>query len=38
MLIRVVYKDNVHDYVEDFQLADFSMREKLLSYSAAPGG
>jgi hypothetical protein len=38
MLIRVVYKDNVHDYVKDFQLGSFLDAGEIIKFCAAPGG
>jgi hypothetical protein len=37
MLIRVVYKDNVHDYVKDFQLGRFLDAGKIIKFQRRTG-
>ena len=37
MLIRVVYKDYVHDYVKDFQLARFLDAGKIIKFQRRTG-
>ncbi len=37
MLIRVVYKDNVHDYVKDFQLGRFLDAGKIVMFQRRTG-
>jgi hypothetical protein len=37
MLIRVVYKDNVHDYVKDFQLDRFLDEGKIVKFQRRTG-
>jgi hypothetical protein len=37
MLIRVVYQDNVHDYVKDFQLGRFLDAGKIVKFKRCTG-
>ena len=37
MLIRVVYQDNVHDYVKDFQLGRYLDAGKVVKFQRRTG-
>jgi hypothetical protein len=37
MLIRVIYKDNAHDYVKDFQLGRFLDAGKVVKFQRRTG-
>ena len=37
MLIRVIYQDNVHDYVKDFQLDRFLDSGKIVKFQRSTG-